>query len=158
MFRYVISGAVCFFCLSAPAWAVDCPDKDEDGYTAQDCGGEDCNDSDPNINPMATDVPNDGIDQNCDGVDFTQNCDQDEDGYTSLACGGDDCNDLDPNVHVGADDPDGDGIDQDCSGDVTCEPTVWVQGHRTCDVTQAAAMVWLPVGLLVLVRRRGVRA
>jgi len=129
------------------ALADDCPDVDKDGYPAQVCGGQDCDDSDPAIHPDAVDIPNDGIDQNCDGVDYTQNCDQDGDGFQSLVCGGDDCNDLDASVYVGADDPDGDGIDQDCSGDAPCEPTTWVQGPRTCDVSSGGT----GLGLLSMV-------
>jgi len=45
----------------------DCdPDQDGDGYPAS----EDCDDTDPSINPGAVDIPNDGIDQNCDGEDL----------------------------------------------------------------------------------------
>lgn len=38
----------------------DCDDWDEDW---------DCDDRDPSVNPDAADVPNDGLDSNCDGVD-----------------------------------------------------------------------------------------
>ena len=40
-------------------------DKDGDGY----CKAQDCNEMDAKINVTAIDVPNDGIDQNCDGQD-----------------------------------------------------------------------------------------
>lgn len=43
-------------------------DSDGDGFT-QD--GGDCNDQDPFVNPLMYDIPNDGIDQDCDGMDFT---------------------------------------------------------------------------------------
>jgi arylsulfatase A-like enzyme/MFS family permease len=45
-------------------------DFDHDGY-ARFLGGGDCDDSDPGRNPGATDWPDDGIDQDCDGKDAT---------------------------------------------------------------------------------------
>ena len=44
----------------------------------------------------------DGIDQDCDGIDGTDN---DWDGHASEASGGDDCDDVDDRVHPGAPDP-----------------------------------------------------
>lgn len=41
-------------------------DDDGDGFTVD---GGDCDNNDPFINPMAEDEDEDGIDQNCDGVD-----------------------------------------------------------------------------------------
>ncbi len=43
-------------------------DGDDDGY-ATVLGGRDCNDRDDQIHPGARDETNDGIDQNCDGLD-----------------------------------------------------------------------------------------
>lgn len=39
------------------------------GYDINDLSLNDCDDSDPNINPLADDPINDGIDQNCDRAD-----------------------------------------------------------------------------------------
>lgn len=64
-------------------------DADSDGYTVDE---GDCDDSRSAINPAATDIAGDSIDQNCDGVDGT---DIDRDGFASSTSGGTDCNDFD---------------------------------------------------------------
>src|SRR3990167_776653 len=42
-------------------------DFDEDGFQ----GDEECDDFDPTVYPGAPEIPYDGVDQNCDGLDLT---------------------------------------------------------------------------------------
>ena len=46
----------------------DCRDEDMDGYGDTACGGYDCDDADPAVNPGAQEVCTGGIDDDCDGL------------------------------------------------------------------------------------------
>lgn len=107
---------------------VQCVDRDRDGFGEGDgCLGADCDDANPNINPSAADLPNDGIDQDCSGADLLLNpacVDRDEDGYgVGNGCAGLDCDDSNPRINAGRTEVCGNGLDDDCSdGDRTCVP------------------------------------
>ena len=75
-------------------------DVDGDGITEED---GDCDDSNPNISPSATDLVGDDIDQNCDGID---GIDSDGDGYPSEVSGGEDCDDTDADIYPADEDGD----------------------------------------------------
>jgi hypothetical protein len=79
----------------------------------------DCDDGDASIHPGASDIPDDGIDQDCDGTDASALSDDDGDGYTSDV----DCDDSDAAINPGASEVCGDGIDQDCDGSDESCPT-----------------------------------
>ena len=86
--------SILFLLLSACNGETDKPtvDVDGDGWSEED---GDCDDAVPTINPSATDIAGDGLDQNCDGTDGV---DVDGDGVASRFSGGEDCDDLDPEV------------------------------------------------------------
>jgi hypothetical protein len=83
-------------------------DADNDGVVAAD----DCDDNDPNAYPGAPETACDGVDQDCDGADFTA-VDADMDGHAPPECGGDDCDDDDPVTFTGAAEQ-CDGVDNNC--------------------------------------------
>ena len=111
-----------------------CPDDDGDGYEADSCGGDDCDDTDPSVHPYAAESVADSVDQDCDNVDTCYN-DSDGDNYgtalivdgSSLNCvtgtgasNDDDCNDGNASVNPGASETVADGIDQDCDSVDSC--------------------------------------
>jgi MYXO-CTERM domain-containing protein len=109
-------------------------DIDGDGAYCDD----DCDDNDAAIHPGATEVVDDGVDQDCDGGE-TCMADIDDDGYldgTTTVASADtdctdageglatdptgDCDDADGTIHPGATEVVGDEVDQDCDGGETC--------------------------------------
>ncbi len=127
----------------ADADAGDGVDADCDGYPAngEGAGLRDCDDSSPDVHPDAEEIPNDGIDQDCDEVDCI---DEDLDGF----CAGiDDCDDADATVYLGAPEA-ADCLDHDCDGtasegtsgadddfDGSCEGVDLGAGLQCCEVT-----------------------
>ncbi|MCB9678817.1 MAG: hypothetical protein H6737_27180, partial [Alphaproteobacteria bacterium] len=109
----------------APAWACTA--------TGLSPFNTDCNDTNPTINPAATEGIADNVDQNCDGIELCYR-DADMDGHgietgqtvnsPDLLCQRlqgessiqDDCNDNDNTIYTGAPEILFDTIDQDCNG------------------------------------------
>ena len=83
--------------------------SDDDGDGWSECLG-DCDDEDPARHPLASDICNGGIDDNCDG--HGPDSDFDEDGVTE--CDGD-CDDDVAHIHPGAEEQ-ADRRDDDCNG------------------------------------------
>ena len=101
----------------------------------------DCDDTNPAIHAGAVDLPDDGIDQNCDGVDATD-LDRDHDGFPRPQ----DCDDTSAAIHPGARESIGNAVDENCDGIVAPFPPLtgsvsgtWARaGNRTRNLTLMA--------------------
>lgn len=105
-------------------------DRDNDGFE----GAEDCDDRDREVYPGRSEIPYDGIDNDCDPR--TPDDDLDGDGLSPPA----DCDDTDPDVRPGLPERPYDGIDQDCD-DVTPDDDLDGDGYgadEDCNDTAAA--------------------
>jgi len=51
-----------------------CWDHDGDGYYKETCGGADCDDTDPEVNPGVDEICSNGIDDDCDGMIDEPDC------------------------------------------------------------------------------------
>ena len=149
---------------------VPCLDGDGDGYglpANENCTfpEEDCDDTDPEVNPAADEVCN-GIDDNCD--DVTDDVDSDGDGYIAEACGGTDCDDGEAAVNPGAHEVCDNGIDDDCDGTVdgddpdcagysavaNAEAAVYGAGSVSgSGAMNQIALFALPIGIVLVLRR-----
>ncbi|MBX3248553.1 MAG: putative metal-binding motif-containing protein [Myxococcales bacterium] len=126
-----------------------CEDADGDGYPNVRCGGSDCDDANPLINPGAVEVCDpDHVDEDCNPLTFAgPEGDRDGDGFISSACCnlqpsgallcGDDCNDDDRLINPAALEL-CDGIDNNCNGSIDegcpCTP----EGlEEVCDAERA---------------------
>ena len=121
-------------------------DFDGDGWTS--CGG-DCVDSDAAIFPVALDLPDDGVDQDCNGIDPVSCWDDDDgDGWgdqssawisfsglcdaPGVAGVFGDCDDQQPATHPAAVEV-CDGLDNDCNGSIDDGPFPDTDGDGLCD-------------------------
>ena len=85
-------------------------DCDHDGYSTEE---GDCDDADDTVSPGATEIPYDGLDQDCDGADLT---DVDGDGWDAWEVGGEDCNDEVASANPDGVEVDDNWVDDDCDG------------------------------------------
>jgi hypothetical protein len=96
-------------------------DRDDDGYDRNEPGGKapfDCNDTKDRINPGARDVPDNGIDENCEDGDAVD-LDRDGDGYDRNEPGGKapfDCDDTKDGINPGMVEVPDNGVDENCDG------------------------------------------
>ncbi|MCB9616600.1 MAG: hypothetical protein H6722_29545 [Sandaracinus sp.] len=105
---------------SADTCPIDCVDTDGDGAGAVECGGDDCDDTDPDRYPGNHEVCDaEGHDEDCDPTTFGDR-DVDGDGYVSFLCCngeacGSDCDDTRRATNPGVPEV-CDEIDNDCDG------------------------------------------
>jgi hypothetical protein len=138
-----------------PRWELALLPVDDDGDGHEPPA--DCDDQNENIHPEATEVPYNGVDEDCDGEDLR---DVDGDGWDAELVGGEDCADANAAIHPDAVEICDDGRDNNCDGrvDEACGSVDPANpGGMAWTCAQAPASATLVLGLLavaVLLRRQ----
>lgn len=132
-------------------------DADGDGFAPFQCGGDDCNDLNPNTNPDAVEICTDADDNDCNGVAdcFDPACEggpcgcmpspeiceggQDEDCDTTVDCNDADCIGTGACGCAPAEVLCDDGFDDDCDGDFDCDDSDCA-GQMVCTCMNAVEL------------------
>jgi hypothetical protein len=129
--------------------ASDDEDCDDEGEAGADAPQDDCDDTTALARPGGTEIPGDGVDQDCNGADLCY-ADLDGDGYRSSSGGtvesvdmdcddpgeattddpATDCNDTNPSISPAATETPANGQDEDCNGGELCYVDSDDDGYR----------------------------
>jgi hypothetical protein len=129
--------------------ASDDEDCDDVGEAGADAPQDDCDDTTALARPGGTEIPGDGVDQDCNGADLCY-ADLDGDGYRSSSGGtvesvdmdcddpgeattddpATDCNDTNPSISPAATETPANGQDEDCNGGELCYVDSDDDGYR----------------------------
>ncbi|MDD5650137.1 MAG: putative metal-binding motif-containing protein [Candidatus Nanoarchaeia archaeon] len=131
------------------------------------CNGlKDCLDNDCSNNPVCTgcipttEIPCDGIDQDCNGQDFLgTDLDKDEFKTEGGFCGEIDCNDNNANINPGATEICTDNLDNDCDGLVDCnDPDCYADASCTVTPQQCSNEICPSYNNILLNREQSCRS